>query len=383
MRFVFLVCIFFVTTFQNLLAATYGDFTYEQIILGGGGSAPSESYIQITKYNGSATSVSFPSSINGLPVKVLGSGLALFNVGNSVTSITIPSSVTSIGMNAFSNLTRMASVSIPSTVTHIGDGAFLGCNLLSSISLPSSLVTYYSSLGLNGGTVLTGLTLAQASADAQTSRSTGSSDVINSPNTYGLYTPSQIQDMSMGGLVLSKSGNNFTLNYCIEKSNDLGVWTQYQSFTLPLSGLSPDKAFVRLKMANSDAGSSSQAAAIVALQAQVLDLQNQISLKDTALTLAQNNLQSAISDKNSLQTQVASLQNQVTSLNAQIASLNAQIASMQTGAADAAAKQIEITNLKASIVSQINSILGLTDLSSVQDALMRLKISLEPTPTVR
>ena len=375
MRFVFLVCIFFVTTFQNLLAATYGDFTYEQITLGGGGSAPSESYIQITKYNGSATSVSFPSSINGLPVKVLGSGLALFNVGNIVTSLTIPSSVTSIGMNAFSNLTRMSSVSIPSTVTYIGDGAFLG-NYLSSISLPSSSVPYYTSLGLNGSIVLTGVTLAQAASDAQANRSTGSSDVINSPNTYGLYYPSQIQDMSMGGLVLSKSDNGFTLNYSIEKSNDLGAWSQYKSFTLPLSELSPDKAFVRLKMANSDGVSSGQAAIIAALQAQVAGLQVSLSNKDADLSAAQNSLQSAISDKDSLQTQVASLQAQVTSL-------TAQIASMQASAADAAAKQVEITNLKASLVSQINSILALTDLAAVKDALMRLKISLEPTPTVR
>jgi hypothetical protein len=83
----------------------------------------------------------------------------------------------------------------------------------------------------------------------------------------GLYTTSQIQDMSMGGLVLTKNGNGFTLNYSIEKSNDLGAWTQYQSFTLPLSGLSPDKAFVRLKMANSSSGSSSQAADQAAAEA--------------------------------------------------------------------------------------------------------------------
>jgi hypothetical protein len=95
----------------------------------------------------------------------------------------------------------------------------------------------------------------------------GKDSVLNSPNSNGLYTTNQIQDMSMGGLVLSKSGNVFTLNYSIEKSNDLGAWTQYQSFTLPLSGLSPDKAFVRLKMANSSSGSSSQAADQAAAQA--------------------------------------------------------------------------------------------------------------------
>jgi len=95
----------------------------------------------------------------------------------------------------------------------------------------------------------------------------GKDSVLNTPNSNGLYTISQIQDMSMGGLVLTKNGNGFTLNYSIEKSNDLGAWTQYQSFTLPLSGLSPDKVFVRLKMANSSSGSSSQAADQAAAEA--------------------------------------------------------------------------------------------------------------------
>jgi hypothetical protein len=331
---VLLISLLFVSTCQNLLAASNnGVFDYEQITLGGGGSATGDSYIQITKYTGpaNATSVVFPSSINGLPVKVLGSGVALFNVGNTVASLTIPSTVTSVGMNAFSNLTRMASVSIPSSVTYIGDGAFSGCNLLSSISLPLSSVPYYGSLGLNGSIVLTGVTLAQAASDAQASRSTGSSDVINTPNTYGLYTPSQIQDMSMGGLVLSKSGNGFTLNYSIEKSNDLGEWTQYQSYTLPLSGLSPDKAFLRIRMENSDGGSSAQEAIIAGLQVQVSNLQVQISTQNTAYANAQIALQSAISDKDSLQAQVTSLQAQVASLQAQVATLQALLAASGGG----------------------------------------------------
>ena len=110
----------------------------------------------------------------------------------------------------------------------------------------------------------TGLYTAQQYANNFTA---GKDSVLNSPNSNGLYTTSQIQDMSMGGLVLSKNANGFVLNYSIEKSNDLGAWTQYQSFTLPLSGLSPDKAFVRLKMANSSSGSSSQAADQAAAEA--------------------------------------------------------------------------------------------------------------------
>lgn len=44
-----------------------------------------------------------------------------------LTSITIPSSVTTIGYNAFSDCTGLTSITIPSSVTSIGERAFSGC----------------------------------------------------------------------------------------------------------------------------------------------------------------------------------------------------------------------------------------------------------------
>jgi len=76
----------------------------------------------------------------------------------------------------------------------------------------------------------------------------GRNDVINSPNSSGLYTTSQIQNMAVGDLVLTKNvGGTFTLNYDIEQSTDLQNWTPYQALSLPLTGLPTDKAFVRIK----------------------------------------------------------------------------------------------------------------------------------------
>jgi hypothetical protein len=79
-------------------------------------------------------------------------------------------------------------------------------------------------------------------------RTAGRNDVINSPNSYSLYTTSQIQNMAVGDLVLTKnSDGSFTLSYDIEKSSDLQSWLPYQSFELPLTNLPPDKAFIRFK----------------------------------------------------------------------------------------------------------------------------------------
>jgi hypothetical protein len=76
----------------------------------------------------------------------------------------------------------------------------------------------------------------------------GKDSVLNSPNSNGLYTASQIQNMAVGDLLLTKNvGGTFTLNYDIEKSEDLQSWTTYAPLSLTLTNLPPDKAFVRIK----------------------------------------------------------------------------------------------------------------------------------------
>ena len=57
------------------------------------------------------------------------------------TSVTIPSSVKSIGIRAFYVCQNLKSVNIPSGVTSIGDDAFLNCYNLSNITIPSSVTS--------------------------------------------------------------------------------------------------------------------------------------------------------------------------------------------------------------------------------------------------
>ena len=56
-----------------------------------------------------------------------------FSGCSGLTSLTIPSSVTSIGYYAFSGCSGLTSLTIPSSVTSIDDNAFSGCSGLTSI----------------------------------------------------------------------------------------------------------------------------------------------------------------------------------------------------------------------------------------------------------
>ena len=53
----------------------------------------------------------------------------------------IPSSVTSIGSNAFGYCSSLTRITIPNSVTSIGDDAFRGCNSLTSITIPSNVTS--------------------------------------------------------------------------------------------------------------------------------------------------------------------------------------------------------------------------------------------------
>ena len=52
---------------------------------------------------------------------------------------TIPNTVTTIGIGAFSECLGLTSITIPNSVTHIGPGAFAGCTGLTSIEIPNSV----------------------------------------------------------------------------------------------------------------------------------------------------------------------------------------------------------------------------------------------------
>ena len=64
-----------------------------------------------------------------------------FSGCGGLTSITIPNSVTSIGDNAFEDCSGLTSVTIPDSVTSIGNSAFSGCSDLTSVTIGNGLTS--------------------------------------------------------------------------------------------------------------------------------------------------------------------------------------------------------------------------------------------------
>ena len=76
-----------------------------------------------------------------IPSSVTSIGSSAFYKCTKLTSVTIPEGVTSIGMSAFYNCSGLTSITIPESVTSIGNYAFYNCSSLTSITIPESVTS--------------------------------------------------------------------------------------------------------------------------------------------------------------------------------------------------------------------------------------------------
>jgi uncharacterized protein (UPF0248 family) len=116
---------------QNAQYDSESDFEIERDTNVNGG-------VTITKYLGSKREVRIPLRIQNYPVTSIG-GSAFANT--SLTSVTIPNGVTSIGVNAFSDCVSLTSVTIPNSVINIEISAFFGCRSLASVTIGNSVTS--------------------------------------------------------------------------------------------------------------------------------------------------------------------------------------------------------------------------------------------------
>ena len=89
-------------------------------------------------YCSSLTSVTVPDSVTSI-------GSYAFSYCSSLTSVTIGNGVTRIGYSTFKDCTSLTSITIPDGVTKINDYTFSGCTSLASVTIPDSVASigYY------------------------------------------------------------------------------------------------------------------------------------------------------------------------------------------------------------------------------------------------
>ena len=107
----------------------------------------------ITSINTRAFSGSSITAIS-LPTTLTSIGNGAFMSCKNLTTITIPDSVTTIEQQAFSSCTSLKSVTLPNKLTKIDMTVFQNCSSLSSINIPSS-VTSIGGYAFQGCTALT------------------------------------------------------------------------------------------------------------------------------------------------------------------------------------------------------------------------------------
>ena len=83
-------------------------------------------------YLGNATELTLPTDYNGENYVIAADA---FYGNRTITSVTIPNSVTSIGGSAFFGCTGLTSIEIPNSVTSVGNCAFNGCTSLKELRI--------------------------------------------------------------------------------------------------------------------------------------------------------------------------------------------------------------------------------------------------------
>ena len=208
-----------------------------------------------------------------IPITLAGIGVSAFENCNSLTWVILPRDDVTIGVNAFYGTS--CTIITPSLTTALATNEWFVTMLATKINgtmsnygiatqtqltttqaqlttTQAQLATTQAQLATMRVQLATAMdmlaTKAELTASLTQSRTDGINSVLSNPNLWTLYTTSQIQNMAVGDLVLTKDvAGILTLNYDIEQSTDLQTWTTYEALSLPLTGLPTDKAFVRIK----------------------------------------------------------------------------------------------------------------------------------------
>lgn len=105
--------------------------------------------------------------------------LVCYPAGKTDAEFQVPSGVSSIGWNAFSNANELQTLKLPVTVTEIGSGAFTHCNNLTGIYIPGSVTKIGNGIVFNdNGTAVTIYGTSGSAAEAYVKQNAEDSSAI-------------------------------------------------------------------------------------------------------------------------------------------------------------------------------------------------------------
>lgn len=131
--FLSIICFCICVRTGSVNADTSGDWEYE--IYNGG--------VEITKYYGSAATVTVPQSIHGYTVLRVDD--YVFKNMNQIEQVNLPDTLRSIGYEAFSGCTSLKSISLPESLEELESYVFRGCESLEQITVKSKNILSTSS----------------------------------------------------------------------------------------------------------------------------------------------------------------------------------------------------------------------------------------------
>ena len=180
----------------------------------------------------SLTSITIPNGVTSI-------GSYAFESCSSLTSITIPENVTSIGASTFSGCSSLTSITIPESVTSLGNYSFSGCSSLTSITIPQG-VTSIGDYAFSSCSSLTSITIPQGVT------SIGSYAFSNCSSLVSMTIPEGVTSidsyafekcLSLKDIVIGKSAIKYG-SYIFDKCESL------KSITLPFSSNEDDQTYM-------------------------------------------------------------------------------------------------------------------------------------------
>ena len=169
----------------------------------------SDGTVSVTGYGGTKTVLSVPDTLNGYTVTAIGDNA--FEGNDTILSITLPDSVTSIGKYAFAR-SAVRTVKGAASLSKIGEGAFMNASALSKINLTGKLRTigdsaFQGCIGLTGISIPNGTTTIgyrafygceylESVTFAATLKSLGKESFANCPRLTNVSLPSSLTNVA-------------------------------------------------------------------------------------------------------------------------------------------------------------------------------------------